>query len=51
MAIEVINEEERMIHADKIREAPEAEAELEAIEGSAYITPDINEIEVEEDNA
>ncbi|MFC2026699.1 DNA-directed RNA polymerase subunit beta [Chloroflexota bacterium] len=51
LAIEVINEEERVIQADKIREAPEAEAELEAIENSAYITPDITEIEVEEDNA
>jgi len=51
LAIEVINEEERVIQADKIREAPEAEAELEAIEDSAYVAPDITEIEVEEDNA
>jgi len=51
LAIEVINEEEKVIQADKIREAPEAEAELEAIEDSAYVAPDITEIEVEEDNA
>jgi DNA-directed RNA polymerase subunit beta len=51
LAIEVINEEERVIQADKIREAPEAEAELEAIEDSGYIIPDVTEIEVEEDNA
>jgi DNA-directed RNA polymerase subunit beta len=53
LAIEVINEEERVIQADKIREAPETETEHELIEDSSYIAPDTTEIEAEEeeDNA
>jgi DNA-directed RNA polymerase subunit beta len=55
LAIEVINEEERAIQADKIREAPEAEAKPEVVEGSSYpeidLTEDITEMEVEEENA
>ncbi len=51
LAIEVINEEERVIQADKIREAPKAEAGLEAIDDSTYIASDMTEIEVEENNA
>ena len=64
LAIEVINEEERVIQADKIREAPESDNELEAAEDTDYLTPEITEVseiteveaqaqveEVEEDNA
>lgn len=53
LAIEVINEEERVIQADKIREAPEAEVEMALIGDSDYSAPDTNGIETEEeeDNA
>jgi DNA-directed RNA polymerase subunit beta len=53
LAIEVINEEERVIQADKIREAPEADTELEAFDEASLIIPEETEIEVEEeeDNA
>ena len=51
LAVEVINEEEKVIEADKIREAPEAEAEPEVVEGSSYVALNSPGIEVEEENA
>jgi len=51
LAVEVINEEEKVIQADKIREAPESGAEPEVVEGSSYVALNSPEIEVEEENA
>ncbi len=51
LAVEVINEEEKVIQADKIREAPESEAEPEVVEDSSYVALNSPEIEVEEKNA
>ena len=51
LAVEVINEEEKAIQAEKVREAPGAEMEPEVIEGSSILAADSPEREVEEDNA
>ena len=51
LAVEVINEEEKVVHAEKKGEAPELEVEPEAIEGSSYMALDSTNREVEEENA
>jgi DNA-directed RNA polymerase subunit beta len=51
LAVEVINEEEKVIHAEKIKEASESEAEPEVDEDSSHIALTSPEIEVEEENA
>jgi len=51
LAVEVINEEEKVIQAEKVREAPGAEIEPEVIEGSSILAADSPEREVEGDNA
>jgi DNA-directed RNA polymerase subunit beta len=51
LAVEVINEEENVIRAEKIKEAPESKAEPEVIEASSYEVHDSEEKEVEEESA
>jgi DNA-directed RNA polymerase subunit beta len=51
LAVEVINEEEKAIQAEKVREVTGAETEPEVIEGSSILAADSPEREVEEDNA
>jgi DNA-directed RNA polymerase subunit beta len=51
LAVEVLNEEEKVIRADKIKEASESETEPEVDEASSHIALTPPEIEVEEENA
>jgi DNA-directed RNA polymerase subunit beta len=51
LAIEVINEEERMVHAENIKEATESETEPEATQDSSYTAIEATSGEVEAENA
>ena len=51
LAIEVINEEERVVHAENIKEATESETEPEATQDSSYTAIEATSGEVEVENA